>query len=704
MRAYEATAAVPRQSSHPEHQQQTQLMAGRPVPRVGRALANAFRREISVGALHALLYLGAMTLQPFVANMTLLVLTPVLLGGVVLGAFVLIRGDLSVTEAYTLIAIVNISRLTVSMFPTAVAAMSQVLVSVDRLDAFLSSDEIPAKLSGSKQQQLQPGAISIQNASFRWTQAPSAPDVVVPQPTSSFRLRDVSVHIDAGSLVMIVGAVGAGKSSLLNAMLGEMILDDNDNGDSVHRTRTTSKVDYDILVLDDPLSAVDPHVAHAIFGRCILGLARHRTRVLVLNSHYDLLAHADKVLVVQNGRVVGDGAYEEMVAQFPALLSSAALPKAVLKGMRGGAHDGAQVGRADNAEIAGADEIGHADDSELTRVSSVTADADCAREPSSRSDAGASNKLIQAEDRVKGKVSGSTYKAYFDETGVDGVAVVAGIFVAFVASQGVRTLMDWWQGHWAEHMPRDGVDANTSYSALWFGLWYLALIVACCAATLARGLLLLESCMRSSTNLHDELFRRYQGLFQAVATFLGALVVCALASVWVGLSYVPILAVFVATGLYFKKTSREVKRLDGISRTPVFNLFNETLNGLTTIRAFGAQAAFAQLNAAAVDANASFYMAFWAAARWLAIRMDWLSVAIIFVVSLYLVATTGDVDPVVAGISLTYSLMLTSVVQQVVRSADRTDTAMTSVERLLHFRSIPSEDDDDDDDEGGDVL
>ncbi|TYZ67846.1 hypothetical protein PybrP1_010094 [[Pythium] brassicae (nom. inval.)] len=329
-----------------------------------------------------------------------------LLGGVVLGAFVLIRGDLSVAEVYTLIAIVNISRLMVSLFPTAVAAMSQVLVSFDRLDATLSSEEIPAKLSSSNQQQLQPGAISIQNASFRWTQAPSAPDVVVvrienagvassptaatttddpalqasaqPQPISAFCLRDVSVHIDAGSLVMIVGAIGAGKSSLLNAMLGEMVLDkndnENDNGDSVHRTRTTSKVDYVILILDDPLSPVDPHVAHAIFGRCILRLARRRTRVLVLNSHYDLLAHADKVLVMQNDRVVGDGACKEMVAQLSELLSSAALSKTTL-GMKSEAQDGLQVGRADNAEIAGADEIDRADDSELTRVSSVAAGA-----------------------------------------------------------------------------------------------------------------------------------------------------------------------------------------------------------------------------------------------------------------------------------------------------------------------------------------
>ncbi|TYZ56692.1 hypothetical protein PybrP1_011033, partial [[Pythium] brassicae (nom. inval.)] len=135
---------------------------------------------------------------------------------------------------------------------------------------------------------------------------------------------------------------------------------------------------------------------------------------------------------------------------------------------------------------------------------------------------------------------------------------------------------------------------------------------------------------------------QYQNLFQTVSVFLGSLVVCAMTSFWVGLSYLPMLLVFVVTGLYFKKTSREVKRLDGITRTPVFNLFNETLNGLSTIRAFKMQDKFVELNKDAVDGNATFYLSYWAAGRWLAIRLDWLSVSIIFVVSLYLVSTKGQ--------------------------------------------------------------
>ncbi|GAB9477636.1 Abc transporter c family member 2, partial [Globisporangium polare] len=225
------------------------------------------RRVEKIRAVEVQLYRRFHMLQ--VANSVLLFLTPVLLGGVVLGLYVLIRGDLSVTEVYTLIAIVNISRLAVAIFPIAIAALSQVRISLSRLDAYLSSEEMAeGEQQGSlnKDEKLlladgadtdnaanattswtsAPGTILVQNAHFKWTSSSSSPEVVVvsaESPTDKeisdaiassqtnpqslgFRLEGVNIEIDAGSLVMIVGTVGSGKSSLLNALLGEMILED----------------------------------------------------------------------------------------------------------------------------------------------------------------------------------------------------------------------------------------------------------------------------------------------------------------------------------------------------------------------------------------------------------------------------------------------------------------------------------------------
>lgn len=735
-----------------------------------------------------------------ILNVVMLYVTPVYFGGIVLGLHVGLRGDVTVTEVYTLIALVNISRYVINMFPAAIGSISQGTVAMNRIDDYLQSGEIDkskmvddvSTFPGSVV-----GSIVVRDARFEWS-LPSAliDPVTVPVPTHTsidgqvlgapyqqgFTLDSVNLEIDAGSLVMIIGSVGAGKSSLLSALLGEMVIShgstyvhgsvsyvDQDawirnctvkdniifeaefdstryahvlqatqldvdmqtlpGGDKteigergmnlsggqkarVAIARAMYRRNYDILMLDDPLSAVDPHVAHAIFEQCIVGLAREKTRLLVLNSHYDLLVHADKVLVVQNGHIVGDGTYQDVLAQFPDL-------QAHVKDLDNLEQDVVDEHNGDDHEVVvvpvGQQRIGsEALEGYAPRADGVAKGSDDGR-------------LVQDEDRVKGKVGGEVYKAYFDETGFNGVVVVIGILLVFGVGQAFRVMVDWWQGHWARNMSRDGVDP--SYSATRFGMWYLGFILVSSVLIVVRGLVLIECCIRSSTHLHDELFRRvlnapvnryfditpvgrilnrfsndldqmdsilpdsYHQLLQSLAISVGSLAVCAATSYWIGLSYLPVIVVFVITGLYFKKTSREVKRLEAITRTPVFSLFSETLNGMQTIRAFKMQNIFKTLNRKAVDTNAAFYLTYWSTGRWLAVRLDLLSVVVIVVVSLHLVIARDEVSSVMAGISLTYSLMLTSIMQWVVRCMDMTDNSMTSVERLMHFRTIPSEED-----------
>ncbi|POM75559.1 ABC Superfamily [Phytophthora palmivora] len=459
---------------------------------------------------------------------------------------------------------------------------------------------------------------------------------------------------------------------------------------------------YDILLLDDPLSAVDPHVAHGIFDKCIMGLARAKTRILVLNSHYDLLPRADKVLVVRDGVIAGDGTSDEVLAMFPELSMTLDL----------------------TVESCGATEDEAQKDTQIVSVPVVMTEASHGVKTEGEDD---DRKLIQEEDRMKGTVTSAVYKTYFDESGLNGLVVIFLVAVFYIVSQGVRVVVDWWPSHWAKNMPRRGVDPT--YSGEAFALWYVGLIVLATVMTLGRALFLTESCVRTSKNLHHELFRRvlaapvnryfdvtpvgrvlnrfsndldlidsslpkdYQLVMQHSSMALGSLVVSAFASYWIAVAYIPIIIVFFVTGQYFKKTSCEVKRLEGVTRTPVYNLFSETLSGLQTIRAFKMQDTFERMNKKVVDENANMYITFWAAGRWLAARLDMLSVVIIVLVTAYLVSTKGQLSAMTAGISLTYSLMLTSVVQWVMRSVDRVDSAMTSVERLLHFRQIPQEED-----------
>ncbi|ETN09437.1 hypothetical protein PPTG_11833 [Phytophthora nicotianae INRA-310] len=750
-----------------------------------------------------------------VVNTVMLFITPTFLSGATLGVYVLINHTITVVEAFTLVAMVNISRAALNQLPLAIGGLSKAKIAYTRIDAFLSSSEVSTITVKDTADR---GRISIREGVFEWPGNPTVSDIIVVTPAleetdddnldkaaffsidtpkvenneienpalfqaqhevkQGFQLRGVNLEIESGSLVMIVGTVGAGKSSLINAILGgmprttgvleiggrvayvsqdtwirnatlrdnilfeqdydaeryEQVLDASQlamdlkalpNGDSteigerginlsggqkarVAIARAMYRAGTDVLILDDPLSAVDPHVAHAIFDKCIAGMAGDQTRLLVLNSHYDLLDRADHIVMMNDGVIVAQGSYQDVLTQFPHL----GAPITTIKEdtVEPVSSTGNDIDTIKQDQV-----IGKRTDEAQSTVKAETEKQDKA------------GRLIRAEDRVKGKVGGRVYKTYFDETGFNGLVVIFVIVAAYCAGQAARTVVDWWPGHWARNMPRRGVDPT--YSNTTFGMWYLGFLALCTVLSFGRALMIIESCVRSSRNMHDELFRRvlkapvtryfdvtpmgqilnrfsndldqmdsilpqeYQLLLQNVSLAFGALIVSAFASYWIGVAYIPIFLIFLYIGQYFKKSSREIKRLEGITRTPVYNLFGETLSGLDTIRAFRMNENFTKQNRRVVDVNANLYLTYWAASRWLATRLDFLSVAIIFIVSLYLVATAGSVGSLTSGLSLTYSLMLTSMVQWVMRSVDRTDNAMTSVERLLSFRQIENEGD-----------
>ncbi|OWZ23154.1 hypothetical protein PHMEG_0002023 [Phytophthora megakarya] len=175
-----------------------------------------------------------------VSNAVLLFLTPVFLSGSTLGLYVLLHDVISVTDAFTLVALVNICRAVVNEFTTALAALSQARSSFYRLDKFMASDEFKAREddqpAGSR------GAIQALNVHAMWPAASgadaemedasvdssvdsrAAPSGVLLSDSSTFSLKGLSLDIEPGSLVMIVGTVGSGKSSFLNVLLGEMML------------------------------------------------------------------------------------------------------------------------------------------------------------------------------------------------------------------------------------------------------------------------------------------------------------------------------------------------------------------------------------------------------------------------------------------------------------------------------------------------
>lgn len=153
---------------------------------------------------------------------------------------------------------------------------------------------------------------------------------------------------------------------------------------------------------------------------------------------------------------------------------------------------------------------------------------------------------------------------------------------------------------------------------------------------------------------------------------------------------------------YFRRVSRETKRLESVARSPVYSQFSETLGGLPTIRAFGKSGAFRSTFDSLLDSNTQTLYANRVADRWLAVRLESIAAAIVGLAAFFAsqvvvssgAATVGSTSSFasLAGISLSYAVTATGMMQFVVRSFAQVEAAMNSVERVVHYaENIPQE-------------
>lgn len=145
---------------------------------------------------------------------------------------------------------------------------------------------------------------------------------------------------------------------------------------------------------------------------------------------------------------------------------------------------------------------------------------------------------------------------------------------------------------------------------------------------------------------------------------------------------------------YYLRTSRELKRLDSITRSPIYAHFQESLGGVTTIRAYRQQNRFSLENEWRVDANLRAYVPSIIANRWLAVRLEFIgSVIILFAAGFAImsVAARSGLTPGMVGLSMSYALQITQSLNWIVRQTVEVETNIVSVERVLEYARLPSE-------------
>jgi ABC-type multidrug transport system fused ATPase/permease subunit len=479
--------------------------------------------------------------------------------------------------------------------------------------------------------------------------------------------------------------------------------------------------DADVVIMDDPLSAVDAHVSRAIFDEAICDQLASKTRLLILSSNYHLLSAADQILILEGGRVVGSGSFQKLAPKFPQYFKKPASPV-----------DPLPVLCTQMSKSAACFD-------RLPSMVMVENDEPEGWEGKENGTA-ALGALIGKEDREVGSVSMGVYIQYFagaTKTRAGGICLALSLLLIFGLGQAMRVMVDLWLTRAAEAISGETTNKRDLARSMdfWVGVyWTFAILTV--GLALLRSRMLLWASIRSCSRLHDRLMRgvlrapvnmyfdvvplgrilnRFskdldhvdQVLPDNVLQFLqnsifvlSILGLCFSSSLWFILFFAPIIVIFYAAYLFFRKTSREVKRLEGVSRSPIYSSFSEMLQGLVSIRAFRRNQDFVTRHYDAVDHNTSLFLLFWLTSRWLAIRLDMLSTAVMLVLAFLGVTLCNlgeeneeriQMSPSILGLALIYTLQLTGLLQWTVRLVVETENSFTAVERLVTFLELPEE-------------
>ena len=157
---------------------------------------------------------------------------------------------------------------------------------------------------------------------------------------------------------------------------------------------------------------------------------------------------------------------------------------------------------------------------------------------------------------------------------------------------------------------------------------------------------------------------------------------------------IPLGFIYIGFQKFYLRTSRELKRLDSVSRSPIYAHFQESLGGLATIRAYRQQARFALENEWRVDANLRAFYPSNNANRWLAVRLEFLGSVIILAAAIFAIisVTTGSsLSAGMVGLAMSYALQITQSLNWIVRLTVDVETNIVSVERVLEYANLPSE-------------
>lgn len=504
--------------------------------------------------------------------------------------------------------------------------------------------------------------------------------------------------------------------------------------------------DADIYLLDDPLSAVDAHVAKHLFEGCIQGYLKGKTRVLVTHQ-VQFLKGADLIVVMNNGRIERMGPYIELQEELSALSREIEQQHQV--------HAAEQ--KMDREQTPKVEDRDRGLSLALQSIASLA----------SWDEPEETDELLE-----KGALKTSTYIEYFNS----GAAYITLIFLIFlfIIAQVTCNCADMWVTYWtnqedAKHnqslnlnttdlfinplttqsstlnfdtttLTPDSVTNSVYNNSLGivasnsFGLdqesyiyIYTALIIASILLTSARSTLFMRICMNASKALHNKMFNcllkapmrffdtnpsgRILNRFskdmgavdealpkvvletlQIFFIMLGILGMVFIVSPWMIIPAVFLGSIFWYARVVYLTSAQDIKRLEGATRAPVFSHVSASLYGMPTIRAFKAQNLIVQEFDSLQDQHTGTWFLFGATSESLGLYLDVISTLFLaFTTFQFIIFADQNTKAGNVGLVISQTLALTGMLQYGVRQSAEVSSTMTSVERVLQYTKLDDE-------------
>lgn len=493
----------------------------------------------------------------------------------------------------------------------------------------------------------------------------------------------------------------------------------------------------DVYLLDDPLSAVDEHVGRHLIDHVLgpNGLLKSKCKILATNAIH-VLSIANNLHMVKDGKLVEQGTYLEIMSQQKSQLRQLIIEFG--KGSKSTSTAASSSANStkeeitksveeskDNVDLSYLESDSEIDNVSLRRASEAPLLTDEERallDGAESDDEDDEEAKARKEHSEQGQVNWNVYKAYAKACNPRNVFI---FLLTTVLTVIFNVASNVWLKHWSEVNTKYGYNPDVGkylgfYFLLGIGFSACSLIqtsfmwVFCtiegsrvmhngmATSVLRAPMSFFETTPigrilnRFSNDIYkiDEILGRVFGQFfsNSAKVLFTIIVICF--STWEFIFIAgPLAVLYIYYQQYYLKTSRELRRLDSISRSPIFANFQESLNGVSLIRAYGQEERFKFLNRNRIDRNIRAYHPAINANRWLAVRLEFLGSIIILGSSglAILSLKSGSISAGLVGLSVSYALQVTQSLNWIVRMTVEVETNIVSVERVLEYSELTSE-------------